>query len=226
MYSIQAQAVRVVSASVILAAQILSSEAGASQVFLNLAPVVGGQVRVSEDSSMTFADAVEGKSGGFLGSPDTNSFWVGFQIPTELQYSLSGVNISGGSAASIRVPSGGFSFNGASIDVFFHGVANPAALPAIGETWSGFPSDTHHIAQLASELANGIEYGAFRRAVSSSTGFSDFFTVPGIGRWSQTSSPERVASSTWQLSAKLPLTPRCFWTFRACPYSCPPTTRM
>jgi hypothetical protein len=42
MYSIRAQDIRVVSASVILAAQLLSSGAGASQVFLNLAPVVGG----------------------------------------------------------------------------------------------------------------------------------------------------------------------------------------
>jgi hypothetical protein len=161
MYSIQAQAVRVVSASVILAAQILSSEAGASQVFLNLAPVVGGQVRVSEDSSMTFADAEAGRTGGALRTTPAESFWVGYQIPTELQHSLSEVNISADWGGPMKD----------GMSVTFHGVANPAALPPIGETWSAFPSDTHHIVQLASELANGIGYGSFHQSFPCGTCF-------------------------------------------------------
>jgi hypothetical protein len=162
MFSLRAQDVRVASASVILAAQLLSSEAGASQVFLNLAPVVGGQIRVSEDSSMTFADAVEGRTGGALRtSTPAESFWVGYQIPTELQHSLSEVNISADWGGPMKD----------GMSVTFHGVANPAALPPIGETWSAFPSDTHHIVQLASELANGIRYGSFSQSFPCGTCF-------------------------------------------------------
>jgi hypothetical protein len=177
MFSIRAHAGRIVSASVILAAQLLSPEARASQFFQWLTPVVGGQVRISQSSSRTFADAVEGRDAGRLdttggrSSPaETNRFWVGFQIPSELQYSLSEVTISG-------------NWVGLFVDfmgVSFRDLANPAALPVIGETWSGFPSDTHHIVQLASELANGTAYGGFSRTVAGASGpFGGAFTVQG-----------------------------------------------
>jgi hypothetical protein len=176
MFSIRAQAGRLVTASVILAAQLLSPEARAAQFFQWLTPVVGGQVRISQSSSRTFADAVEGRDAGRLdttggrSSPaETNSFWVGFQIPTELKYSLSEVTISGNWGGLF------VDFMGAS----FRDLANPAVLPAIGETWNGL-SDSPHIVQLASELANGTAYGGFSRTVAGGSGpFGGAFTVQG-----------------------------------------------
>jgi hypothetical protein len=170
---------RAIPSVAVLASQLVCLHASAAEFFQWLDPVVGGQVSIGP-SVDTFATATQGQSFGRLGStsgrvsrPETDTFWVGFQIPTQLQYAVTGVGLSGSWGAS------GF-FNSTSVFAAFGDISSE--VPPIGTTWHGFDSgELSKITALAQDIASsGSGYGFFSDKAPSSTGSnSGPFSVQG-----------------------------------------------
>jgi hypothetical protein len=164
----------------LLASPFASVNASAAEYFDSIGPVIAGQLFVSPLISRDTANAAAGATGGRLGAtsglpglfgvpPGAYSVFVGFQIPTELGYSLSGVSITG--------VAGGFVSDG--WGVTFHDIADTTLLPAAGESWS-WPQHTDQIAQLASDIGSGDIYGSVsQRVVNDGNSHADRFSAAG-----------------------------------------------
>jgi hypothetical protein len=171
----------------LLASPFASVNARAAEYFDSIGPVIAGQLFVSPLISWETANATAGETGGRLGAtsgfpgfplspPGAYSVFVGFQIPTELPYSLSAVSITG--------RWGGLFTDGWSAT--FRDIADTTLLPAPGETWNGFEHDGQ-IRQLASDIGSGDLYGSVGQRVV-------FEGSPLGGRFSATGTDALIAN--------------------------------
>jgi hypothetical protein len=136
------------STFIVLGSQLAAPTVRAAEFFQWIDGGSGGQVFVTPVLTREFANHAGG-SGGQVGSTSGRfgpagefSFFVGFQIPSHLQYSLSAVGVSGSYGGIFD------SFASGSI----HLMPDSTVVPAIGETWNGIQQNLQ-ISQLAAGIA-------------------------------------------------------------------------